>query len=959
MKYQNSPLWDETKSLDARLDYLVKELTIDEKLHMLSTQVPVIPRLGLRADMSVGGEAAHGVQARNDQSGEEGRKPTKTTAFTQPIGLSQTFDEELLWKVGRVVGYETRALYNMGQGGLSRWAPTVDMERDPRWGRNEEGYGEDPLLTGKMASAYIKGMKGDDKFYILAGATLKHFYGNNVEEGRNITSSSIDARNKLEYYLEPFRRCVMEGGACGVMTAYNAINGLPCNLNFELQTYLRDEWGFDGHVVTDADDLKGTVTAHHYLDNVEDALVASIKAGVDCQTDRPEDVYQIAKSAYEAGKLTEEMMDTAIRHAYGTKIRLGMFDPFGATPYSGVKPAVVDCEIHRKLALEVQEKACVLLKNDDNFFPIDKSKKVALIGTWADGWYNDWYGALPPRKITILQGLKKSVKNIVVDNGYDKIILGHAGKYFAIKDKQVVLTDNKADAAILSVNDWGSGYVFITNEEGNHLAADNSTMIVKGKDAFDWFVREDLDLRDIGNGQVTIKSWNGNRVYVENNELKVNDKEGPWSYVKPTPVGEEDYNAGPEFKFTIEYVSRGVDRVKELCKDVDIVLACVGCNPVVNARECIDRDNLDFIPAQKALVAAAASVNENLGMVLISNYPYYIEDELEVAKGVLLSASGNEELGNGIANVLLGKVSPAGKLNQTWYGRDTVLPDKNYYDIRSTKRTYMYFDEEPLFAFGHGLTYTSFRYDKMRFTPENGVPVFTVDVTNTGKIASDEVIQLYVAADGLRVAQPIKRLVGFKRVNFKPGERKTIKFVIPKAELTYYDVIREQKITETGIYEFFVGDSSDSIRASSMCAINGLEPAERIAYKKITAYRYDEYYNCYLNNTKDKVKFMQSLEGGEFGAEYRDITYEVAPKGIKISYVCLDKDAKPEDMSMKLYFADELLIDEVFDSCDDKDKVVTKEFLIDNLNMVGMENINHTVSVDCGQAIGLVSFVFV
>ena len=221
---QNTPLWDNSLSIEERLDYLTGAMTLEEKIHCLTTGCPDIPRLGIRATY-MGGEAAHGIEARHDQAFNKG-EPEPTTAFTQPIGMSASFDRELIRECGRAVGEEARALYTRnGGGGLCRWAPTIDMERDPRWGRNEEGYGEDPVLTGKMAGVYIEGMQGDDPKYLRCASTLKHFYGNNTEVGRGWKNSSIDPRNKYELYLEPFRRCIEESGAEGIMTAYNRING--------------------------------------------------------------------------------------------------------------------------------------------------------------------------------------------------------------------------------------------------------------------------------------------------------------------------------------------------------------------------------------------------------------------------------------------------------------------------------------------------------------------------------------------------------------------------------------------------------------------------------------------------------------------------------------------------------------------------------------------------------------
>lgn len=229
-------LWDSSLPMNERIEYLLREMTLEEKFSFLATSHPGLERLSI-PEFSFGGEAAHGVEARNDATGDA----VETTSFSQPIGMSASWDTELIEQVGTVVGTEARALYNSRPGGgLSRWAPTVDMVRDPRWGRNEEGYGEEPLLNGKMASAYIRGLQGNDEKYLRMAATVKHFYANNVEDGRTWKSSSIDPRNKYEYYLEPFRRAVEEGKAEVMMTAYNEINGVPAILNHEVNEIVKN-----------------------------------------------------------------------------------------------------------------------------------------------------------------------------------------------------------------------------------------------------------------------------------------------------------------------------------------------------------------------------------------------------------------------------------------------------------------------------------------------------------------------------------------------------------------------------------------------------------------------------------------------------------------------------------------------------------------------------------------------
>ena len=283
MEKKNTPFWDSSLPIEKRLDWLLARMTIEEKLNCLSSRMPALERLGIPA-MSFGGEAAHGVEARNDQNTLGGPEPT--TSFVQPIGMSATWDPELIRQAGTVTGTEARVIYHRHPDrGLSRWAPTVDLERDPRWGRTEEGYGEDPVLTGEMASAYVQGMQGDNDRYLRVAATLKHFYGNNTEVGRGWKNVSIDPRNKYELYLEPFRRAIEKGGAEAIMTAYNKINGTPGMLNDEVQKILKDEYGLV-HAVSDGGATALVAALHHYYGTNAETVAAAVKAGVDTMSDR-------------------------------------------------------------------------------------------------------------------------------------------------------------------------------------------------------------------------------------------------------------------------------------------------------------------------------------------------------------------------------------------------------------------------------------------------------------------------------------------------------------------------------------------------------------------------------------------------------------------------------------------------------------------------------------------------
>ena len=381
----DTPFWDPSLPFEERLDWLLSEMTMDEKLSCMATRVPDLERLGIPG-FSVGGEAAHGVEARNDQNDLGAAEPT--TSFPQPIGMSATWDPDLIKKAGEVTGTEARVIYHRHPDrGLSRWAPTVDLERDPRWGRTEEGYGEDPVLTGVMSSAYIQGMQGDDPKYLRVAATLKHFYANNTEAGRGWKSSCVDPRNRQELYLEPFRRALMNGRAEGVMTAYNKINGIPGMLNPEVREILKKEYGLKGHVVCDGGAMELVANLHHYYGLHAETLANAVKAGVDGMSDRPEAVAQAAREAWDLGLITEEEIDEALRNIFRTKLRLGIYDREPCNPYDRVMEEDLNSPLNKQICLQLSREAIVLLKNENKMLPLDPAvpaETMALVGPLAD-----------------------------------------------------------------------------------------------------------------------------------------------------------------------------------------------------------------------------------------------------------------------------------------------------------------------------------------------------------------------------------------------------------------------------------------------------------------------------------------------------------------------------------------------------------------------------------------------
>lgn len=929
--YKDTPLWNNELPIEERLDYLIGALTLEEKMQCLTTRCPDVERLGILASF-MGGEAAHGIEARHNQAFNAG-EPEPTTSFTQPIGMSGSFDRELIKECGRVVGEEARALFTRnGRGSLCRWAPTVDMERDPRWGRTEEAYGEDPYLAGEMSSAYIQGMKGEHPFYIQCGAALKHFYANNVEQDRIRISSSVDGRNKYEYYLEPFRKAIEEGGAESLMTSYNEINGVPAILNPEVQELLKDTYGLSGHVVCDGGDFQQTVFDHKYFESHAETLAYALKAGVDCMTDNLEVVYAAAQEALEKGLITEEDINRSVRNSFRTRIRLGFYDNKGECPFTGMGEDYINNEEHQTLAAKMAESAVVLLKNKGNILPIkpEETKSLAVVGPLADVWYKDWYGGIPPYAVTPFAGIKNCYKNSAVsyENGLYDIYLTCNGKYVGLDETGRLYLTEKEQAEVFRFTDWGCGSttllalsngMFVTLEEGSYLVKADK------KEAFGWFVRESFRFINTKTGSVDVcpesgatyylNSWNGRKMTIDENDYLVVIKtdEAAVGEGDDEKLGRKCYAvfSGEPVIFGMEVVRNGIADAVTVSKEADRAVVIIGSNPVINSKEEIDRSTIALPPAQQRLVDAVLAVNPNTVVVMVTNYPYSICKIQETVPGILYIPSGSQELGYGIASVLSGKVSPAARLNMTWYLSDEDLPEINDYDIIQAKRTYQYFDGKVLYPFGYGLSYSRFEYSNMTVTKEEEGITVTVNVKNIGEVMADDVIQLYVHKEASRVKQPILQLKGFERVkNMIPGESRTASFFVKDKDLRYFDVISEELILEEGDYTFMIGASAQDIRLSQTIFVKGGKAGYRNPFAETKAEQYDAYENCFIHKgckghttTKETALIPgkpgenpdlvdKSLEKKVIGVlSYRDFEFDRKPSKIRL-YLCALEDGE-------------------------------------------------------------------
>ena len=761
----NYPYQNHNLPLEDRVNDLISRFTLDEKIELMCQYQAEIPRLGVKK-YKHGTEGAHGIAWLGE-----------ATVFPQNTGLACTWNPELMHNIGSVIGDEARIYFQRDPAinGLTVWAPTVDMERDPRWGRTEEAYGEDPHLTGRLSTELVKGMQGDHPFYYKTVATLKHFYGNNNEIDRGSASVSIDPRNKWEYYLKAFEPAFREGGAGSMMTAYNGINGTPCNLNHEVNEIVKGRWGMDGFVVGDAGDVLGTVMDHGFLQSYAEAVAGSIKAGIDSITDDQDISLRAIRDALQQGLLEEEDLDHALRNTFRVRFRLGEFDPAEVNPYSYVPESKLCAPEHAALSLTAARESIVLLKNDGLLPLRHEAGPIAVIGPLADEALTDWYSGTPAYRVTPLQGMKQKVdgKSIHFNSGLDRIVIRSAatGKYVGVAsgDKAALVADRTdvQDAEVFERTDWGWGSVTLRSLSlGKYVTeTDDGELTATAQYARGWFVKEVFGFDESTNGSFSMKSWEGKHITVNEKQQLIRGGKG----ASPTATEET---------FIIEVIQDGIGQAVHAAKSSEHAIVIVGNNPFINGKETTDRPDITLPSYQQELIRAVYKANPNTVVVIVGSYPFAVNWENENIPSIIYTSHAGQELGHAVADVLFGDYNPAGRLNMTWYKSVSQLPDLMDYDIIKGKRTYQYFDGEVLYPFGHGLSYSSFQYrdvslNRTMINSDESVEV-SVKVRNTGELAGDEVVQLYVSADASRVERPLKTLKGFRRLHLQAGEEETL-----------------------------------------------------------------------------------------------------------------------------------------------------------------------------------------
>ena len=714
------PFRDPSLELEKRIDNVLSLMTIEEKINSLDTSGVVVPRLGIAgtpigeslSGVALGGPISTILSAVPGAPPDAAMKPTPTTQFPQAVGLARTWDRPLMHQAGAVIGSEARYIYENklnSKSFLVLLTPNADLARDPRWGRDQESYGEDAYFNGAMAAPFIQGIQGDDPKYWQAASLVKHFLANSNENGRYGSSSDFDVRLLREYYSVPFREAFVEGGARSFMASYNAWNHTPMTVNPILKDLAMKQWGVDGIVSTDAGSLQNLVNAHKAYPDLTHAVAAAMKAGIGMFLTIGEDWKGAVKGALADHLISESDLDQSLRGSLRVAFRLGLPDPPDAVPFSKMKglPNPVESAEHRAIALQVARESVVLLKNDGAMLPLNVAKlhSIAVVGPRANAVLPDFYGGTPPYQVTPLDAIRKEA-------GSGVAVSYNAGN----ADGAAAKAAHAADVAIVVV--------------GNNPTCDRNPMQL----------------------------------------------------------------------------------LQSLMSSVAPAATC----PVVGeGMESSDRTSLTL--DQEELIKQIYAANPKTVVVLVASAPYAIDWTQNHVPAIVHTSHNGQDEGTSIADVLFGKYNPGGRLVQTWVRSEDQLPPMMDYNIRHG-RTYMYLKSAPLYPFGYGLSFTSFKYANLRVSSDalksNGEVTCTVDVTNSGTRDGDEVVQMYVRHLGSKVERPIKELKGFERVAIPHGQTRTVAMRLKASDLAYWDETANRWSVEAESVEIQLGASSVDVRAT-------------------------------------------------------------------------------------------------------------------------------------------------
>jgi beta-glucosidase len=836
-------------SFEERSADLVSRLTLEEKQSLLGNNMAAIPRFGIKA-YNVWSEALHGVLT----SANSGVGLAAPTSFPNSVALGSAWDPSLMQREASAISDEARAIFATGTKGLTFWSPVVEPIRDPRWGRTGESFGEDPFLVSQIAGGFVRGMMGNDPVYIKSVPTAKHFFANNSEFNRHVSSSNMDRRDMREFYLTPYKNLIEKNNLPSIMSSYNAVNGVPTSASkLYLDTIARRTYGMHGYVTGDCAAIEDIYTGHYYVKTAEEATAQGLKAGVDSDCGS---VYQTsAISALNKGLISMADIDKALVNMFVIRMRTGEFDPAAKVPYSQTQTNVVNSPANKSLAKEIALKTPVLLKNNvvtkfnRKALPLGTDlKKIAIIGPQADKVEIGPYSGRPAQEnmISPLAGIKK----YIAGKGISSEVVLSSGGNTANKSNLFYIAGfelkrSNGNVANYDATKYTSSSKGITTGSGMGTVEQVRT-INDGS----WTAYDNIDLTNIdtiginvnipidgGIIEVRVGSPEGNLLTTLNANVAAGAKSGgvygAGSMMK-TKVNKLGFN-GPQTLYLVYKALPNKEIDKEtiaLASSSDAAIIFVGTDEKTATEEA-DRLTLLLPGNQVELIKSVAAVNPNTIVVMQTLGCVEVEEFKNIPNvaGIIWTGYNGQAQGDAIASILFGETNPGGKLNATWYKSVNDLPEITDYNLRGGNgkngRTLWYFDKDVSYEFGYGISYTTFEYSNFKISKDNITPndkiTVSVDVKNAGYYDGDEVVQVYMRTPDspASLQRPIKRLEGFSRVTIPAGQTKTVQIDIDCADLWFWDMAANKITFDQGKYIFEIGTSSKNIKGSVSATMNG------------------------------------------------------------------------------------------------------------------------------------------
>lgn len=823
LEYKNPAL-----SFEERAGILVNQMTLEEKVSQLVDVAAAIPRLDIPA-YNWWNEGLHGVA-----------RAGIATVFPQAIGLAATFDDSLMYKIATIISDEFRAKYNDAIArdnrrryyGLTVWSPNINIFRDPRWGRGQETYGEDPYLTSRMGVMFVKGLQGNHPKYLKTIATPKHFVVHSgPEKLRHVFDVDVSEYDFLDTYTPAFEACVKEGKAYSVMGAYNRFRGKSCSASDTLLNYLlREKWGFEGYVVSDCDAIGDIYQTHKIVNTAEEAAALGIRNGCDLNCGN---TYLHLKRALEKNLITEAEIDRAVKRLMLARLRLGMFDPKGSTPYDTLTLASVDNTQHRAMALLAAQKSIVLLKNENKTLPLNRKliKKIAVLGPNAHNAQVMFgnYNGIPSYSVTPYEGIAKTVlqKTTVFYhplNGWvtpepeylhvPSTILEYNGKK-GLKVEVFNNTQLEGEPIYTGIDSiimfsWYSTSPYPQVPATNISIRWTGKIIAPADGTYSFAFTGDDGYRIRINNKIVADQWKDQAPVTSNFQLTMQKGQ---SYDIVIEYYQSQHGAVAQLKWN-QYSEKNIEEAIQQAAECDAIVYVGGLSPNLEGEEMPvnlpgfdggDRTRIELPEIQTQMLKRLKKTGKPVILVLMAGSALAINWENSNLDAILMAWYPGQEGGNAIATVLFGDYNPGGRLPVTFYSATTQLPPFENYDMKN--RTYRYFKEKPLYPFGYGLSYTNFTYSNLKLpaTADTREKIkVSVTVTNAGGRAGDEVVQLYIKHPTATVPVPIHALKAFKRVFLKAGDKITLTFELNSKDLAILDE-KNRWMVKPGDIDIYVG----------------------------------------------------------------------------------------------------------------------------------------------------------